>query len=87
MKIGIMTWYTYYNYGSSLQATALFNFLEMKGYNPCLINYSPKGNIKDIEKIDFKNMVNKIEKKLCIKNVMVNNSKFIDFIKNNTRET
>lgn len=43
-KVGIMTWYQYRNYGSALQATALYSSVEKLGYAPQMINYTPKGD-------------------------------------------
>ena len=44
-KIAIMTWYTYKNYGSVLQASALCHVANTMGYAPELIHYPPKGGI------------------------------------------
>lgn len=44
-KIAIMTWHSYKNYGSVLQATALSKVIESLGYMPYMINYLPKGSI------------------------------------------
>lgn len=61
MRIGIVTWFSYENYGTVLQAYALQRFLRDKGYNCELLNYLPEkslgtktnvGNI--IKKIIFK---------------------------------
>ena len=41
MKIGLMTWYTYRNFGTALQATALYHELEMQGHEVKLIRYIP----------------------------------------------
>ena len=38
-RIGIITWHYYPNYGSRLQAYALFRYLEICGYNVFFINY------------------------------------------------
>lgn len=46
MKIAIMTWYKYKNYGSKLQAAALKTILEIKKNEVDFINYNPKGQIK-----------------------------------------
>lgn len=43
-KIGLMTWYTYDNFGSLLQAYALEEIVIKMGYNIELINYMPKAN-------------------------------------------
>ena len=41
MKIGIVTWFHYRNYGTVLQAYALQKFLKSNGYNCVLVNYIP----------------------------------------------
>ncbi|WP_296875414.1 polysaccharide pyruvyl transferase family protein [Thomasclavelia sp.] len=41
MKVGIVTWFYYDNYGTRLQAMALQNFLLNDGYNVELINFEP----------------------------------------------
>lgn len=43
MKVAIMTWFHYQNYGTALQVTALTKFLKDHGYTPDVINYIPKG--------------------------------------------
>lgn len=43
-RVGIMTWYTYRNYGSALQASALSYKIRTLGYEPCMICYQPKGD-------------------------------------------
>ena len=42
-KVAIMTWYTYRNFGTALQATALTHVIENMGYSPTMIQYLPKG--------------------------------------------
>ena len=39
MKVGIITWFQYENYGTKLQALALQAFLRNEGYDTQLINY------------------------------------------------
>ena len=39
MKIGIMTWHEYYNYGTSLQLYAISSILREMGHDPVVINY------------------------------------------------
>lgn len=39
MKIAIMTWYTYVNYGTALQVTALSEYLTKNGHDVSVINY------------------------------------------------
>lgn len=43
MKIGIMTWFHYENYGTALQVTALSRYLRDLGHQPEVINYIPRG--------------------------------------------
>ena len=43
-NVAIMTWYAYRNYGSALQASALYEVIRRLGYAPCMINYAPKGD-------------------------------------------
>lgn len=44
MKIGIMTWFQYHNYGTALQAYALSLVCKKLGHAPYLIKYYAKGN-------------------------------------------
>lgn len=55
-KVAIMTWYSYNNYGTVLQAYALKKYTEMLGYNVDLINYLPKE--KELEVKDLLNYIN-----------------------------
>ena len=41
-KIGIMTWFQYHNYGTSLQLTALSETIKDIGYEPIVIKYHAK---------------------------------------------
>ncbi len=52
-KVALMTWFTYKNYGSALQASALFNTVRELGYEPEFINYTPKGNLEDTSNINL----------------------------------
>jgi len=63
MKLGIVTWFHYINYGTALQAYALQKFLKSKGYYCVLINYIPK-NETFIEKIKSGNYRKKIVSKI-----------------------
>lgn len=58
-KIGIMTWYHYKNYGSALQASALFYQIKKLGYEPQLINYFCKKAY--VDKLTYKTIVKKIQ--------------------------
>ena len=39
MKVGIVTWFQYHNYGSALQVTALAKTIYGLGHNPIVVNY------------------------------------------------
>lgn len=43
MRVGIMTWFHYRNYGTALQVTALSKAVSKLGHQPYIINYIPKG--------------------------------------------
>lgn len=60
-KIAIMTWYTYKNYGTALQASALSNTVTKMGYETAFVNYLPKGGTVSNPKL---NLVRRIFKKL-----------------------
>ena len=63
-KIGIMTWYQYQNYGSVLQAAALYQKIKELGYAPDLIHYTPRGLVESPEKINFQYILCKSVSKL-----------------------
>lgn len=61
-KIAIMTWYTYLNYGSVLQASSLYYNIQKLGYEPKFIHYLPKGGTVSCTKSDLAGRVfNKIK--------------------------
>ena len=51
LKAGIMTWYTYNNYGTVLQASALYYILKRFECEPFMIKYKPWGRIKKNQNI------------------------------------
>ena len=51
MKVGIITWHYYPNYGSSLQAYALQEGIKLLGNNVMVINYR---NPKIVREISYK---------------------------------
>lgn len=60
--IAMMTWHTYQNYGSVLQASSLYHNIQKLGYEPKLLNYLPKGAVKSNPKLDLiKRVINKIK--------------------------
>lgn len=67
-KVGIMTWFTYNNYGSLLQAYSMQSVIQKMGYTAVLINYDPQ------EKIRFNYSLDNNPKKLIIK--VINKLKF-----------
>lgn len=68
MRIGIMTWYRYENYGTVLQACALSKKIEQLGYDPRFIQYTPKGKCIVEEKFDWKYITHKIKNKIINRN-------------------
>ena len=48
MRVGIMTWFTYHNYGTALQVTALTSRVKALGHEPSVINYKPDSRMKSI---------------------------------------
>lgn len=64
-KVALMTWYTYYNYGTSLQVTALTKCIQKLGYDVFIIAYEPKGTLyKTPKKITLQWITKKIIKKI-----------------------
>ncbi|WP_164875458.1 polysaccharide pyruvyl transferase family protein [Sporolactobacillus terrae] len=47
-KVAIMTWFSYENYGTALQVTALCNVITDFGFSPYVINYMPRQNKRNI---------------------------------------
>ena len=61
-QIAIMTWHTYQNYGSVLQASALYYNVQKLGYEPKFVQYLPKGKTKSYPRVDLaKRAINKIK--------------------------
>ena len=63
-KVAVMTWYTYRNYGSALQASALCEALRALGYDPTMINYTPKGDAVVKQKVSLSSYAKKVVKRL-----------------------
>lgn len=91
-KVAIMTWYTYRNYGTALQASALYHKIEELGYAPTFLCYPPKGHLTESEKLTpsflFKKVVEKIRQH---GNGIYRSDKrdelFSDFLRTRTTET
>ena len=89
MTIGIMTWYQYYNYGTSLQLYALYTVLAEYGADPYVINYCAREKGLDG---DISGFVDEVSQKIYhllhrpIKNCERDN-KFKYFLEKNLRFT
>ncbi|MGL4850143.1 MAG: polysaccharide pyruvyl transferase family protein [Clostridium sp.] len=67
-RIGIMTWFNYYNYGTALQVTALNKKIKDIGYTPEVINYIPHEKLITINEEIFKEYSMKIKKRIKNRN-------------------
>ena len=63
-----MTWYTYRNYGTALQASALYHTIRELGYDPDMIRYLPRGYREEPKMTDFRFWLDKIKNKLSVWN-------------------
>lgn len=54
-KIGILTWTRYWNYGSLLQAYAIYTAVSEQGFDTCLIDYAPSSKAKLYNQIRYCN--------------------------------
>lgn len=66
-KIGLMTWFTYHNYGTLLQCKAMLSLIEKLGYSVELINYNPRPNYKTIKYSLFRKGINYTKRKIVNK--------------------
>ena len=70
MKIAIMTWYQYYNYGTALQVSALSRVIEEFGKTPMIVKYKTKGYLtKKMDKYTVFSEFTKVKKKILFKNL------------------
>ena len=57
MRVAVMTWFRYYNYGTALQVSALCEFLRKKGHSVDVIDYMPQrkgeSNIHSYRLLDY----------------------------------
>ena len=91
-KIALMTWYTYHNYGTALQASALYYKVEQLGYTPMLVQYYPKGGRKDTAKITVNLLLKKLISKISKRKILLYSSEereklFDDYLKLRITET
>lgn len=63
-RIAIMTWYSYRNYGTALQSSALFYIVKNRGYNVDFVSYLPKDGAVSNPKLDLiKRMLKKLKRR------------------------
>ena len=72
LKVGVMTWFSYENYGTALQAVALQEVLRSMGCTPSLINYRPRSTRSRNEPADFSDLIGKAAGK--IKRIIIGDS-------------
>lgn len=64
LNIGVMTWFSYENYGTVLQAVATQQVLRDLGHSPLLINYRPRSTRGRNEKLAYSDLANKAKSKI-----------------------
>lgn len=64
LNIGVMTWFSYENYGTVLQAVATQQVLRELGHKPWLINYRPRSARGRNEKLTYIDLANKAKFKI-----------------------
>lgn len=64
MKVAVMTWYHYRNYGTALQATALTSVLRELGHEPKLIQYKPCGYFRTIPDYHIPALMKRVYRKI-----------------------
>ena len=88
-KVAMMTWYTYHNYGTALQASALYNVIKELGYSVDVINYLPKAGRKKQTVILLKTEI--LEKVKQLMNRNYNSAKrtelFLQYLNNKITQT
>lgn len=93
MKVGIMTWFQYHNYGTSLQVTGLYKILKNYGYDPAVIDYRESGNPifkhrKGILKDGFDIITERLQShSYCRYEERRREEKFDDFLRKNLKFT
>lgn len=91
-KVALMTWYKYYNYGTALQAVALYNTIKQLGFNADIINYEPRKNknysYSKVYRSIFKTTLHKMKEVLNPSIVSDERKKlYNDFLSDNITET
>lgn len=83
-KIGLMTWFTYDNFGSLLQCKATLEMVKKLGYDIELINYEPRENYSDFKISALSKKVIKKIIRLCKQsnhNQIIRKNNYIQFRK------
>lgn len=93
-KIALLTWYKYQNFGTALQASALFAVISSWGYSTTIINYSPKGDNIELKKSIIlyliRKLLSKIHKRITHNIVYKSKDKdrlFAEYIKKHLNES
>lgn len=91
-KVGIMTWYQYLNYGTALQAAALFHTIEHLGYEPTLIQYPPRKAVLPRFSLNMRFLMQKLRCRLYSATYRrydseVREAMFASFLQKHMRET
>ncbi|MDO4394949.1 MAG: polysaccharide pyruvyl transferase family protein [Mycoplasmatota bacterium] len=90
-KIGIMTWFSYNNYGTVLQVYATSKFIEKMKYEPQIINYLPKNRRTNMFDIKISQIAKKVyeykHKDKYIKTLQNITKKSVDFKNDNLKLT
>ncbi|MBQ7976019.1 MAG: polysaccharide pyruvyl transferase family protein, partial [Clostridia bacterium] len=91
MKLGIMTWFHYRNYGTVLQAVALTAKLRMLGTDPFIVNYIPCGHFRSVPDYRFSKILKRFKKKehvgLNYFNSIEKETRFDSFLNKNLKFT
>lgn len=91
-KVGLMTWFSYDNFGSLLQCRATMETVKKLGYEIELINYLPKnaykkyGSYLDLSKKALKKVIKKLVIKAENKNLNLN-IKNMELFRNNLKKS
>lgn len=78
MKLAIMTWYHYRNYGTALQAAALTRVLRDLGHEPQMICYKPCGYHRTVLDYSAAAFAKRVFKKITKRSRATNESHFCD---------
>ena len=86
MKIGIITWFKFLNYGTILQAVSLANYVTSLGHEVYLLDYPISGgrdgifNLRDLKKRTVKFFSDHLEEKVYRNSIEKKNKDIIIFM-------